>query len=118
MRLVAHGQVRWLVRLSQTIGTCPYDSLEHRLPEEVEQKIRDIVSEDADLQQLHHLRTRQVGNVYSINMHLRMPGDTTLNNAHYHSWKLEQRLRAAFGENTIINIHIEPFKINGEYIHD
>ena len=91
---------------------------EHRLPEEVEQKIRDIVSEDADLQQLHHLRTRQVGNVYSINMHLRMPGDTSLNNAHYHSWKLEQRLRAAFGENTIINIHIEPFKVNGEYIHD
>ena len=40
-----------MVRLSQTIGTCPYDSLEHRLPEEVEQKIRDIVSEDADLQQ-------------------------------------------------------------------
>ena len=88
------------------------------MPEEVEQKIRDIVSEDADLQQLHHLRTRQVGSVYSINMHLRMPGDTSLNNAHYHSWKLEQRLRAAFGENTIINIHIEPFKVNGEYVHD
>ena len=78
----------------------------------------ELVSEDADLQQLHHLRTRQVGNVYSINMHLRMPGDTSLNNAHYHSWKLEQRLRAAFGENTIINIHIEPFKVNGEYVHD
>ena len=31
--------------------------MEHRLPEEVEQKIRDIVSEDADLQQLHHLRS-------------------------------------------------------------
>lgn len=92
--------------------------MEHRLPEEVEQKIREIVSEDAELQQLHHLRTRQVGNVYSINMHLRMPGDTSLNNAHYHSWKLEQRLRAAFGENTIINIHIEPFKVNGEYVHD
>ena len=48
-------------------------------------------------------------------MHVRMPGDMTLSEAHRHTILLEQRLRQAYGKGTIINIHIEPLKVNGVY---
>lgn len=89
--------------------------MERSLPDEEEARIRAIVAEDEALSDLHRLRTRQIGNVYAITMHLRMPGSTSLNDAHYHSQLLEQRLREAFGPDTIINLHIEPLKVGGEY---
>lgn len=91
------------------------DLLERSLPPEQEQRIRDLVALDDNLTELHHLRTRRVGNVPSIEMHLRMPGNTSLNEAHRHTVLLEQRLRQAFGPDTLINIHLEPLKINGAY---
>jgi len=92
--------------------------MERSLPAEEEEKIRRIIADDTEFQELHHLRTRQVGSVYAINMHLRMPGSTSLNEAHRHSQLLEQRLRQEFGPDTLINIHIEPLKVNGAYEHD
>ena len=35
--------------------------------------------------------------------------------AHRHTMLLEQRLRQHFGNGTLINIHLEPLKINGLY---
>ena len=94
------------------------DLMEKRLPEEVEQQIRDIVSEDSEMSEMHHLRTRRVGNVYSIEMHLRMHGNVSLYEAHRHSVLLEQKLRERFGAATMITIHLEPLKANGVYLPD
>ena len=84
--------------------------LEKSLPEEVEQAIRDIVAEDSEVSALHHLCTRRVGAVYSIEMHLRMPGNTPLVVAHEHTVNIERRLRERFGAGTLISIHMEPVK--------
>ena len=92
--------------------------LEKSLPEEVEKQIGELVAEDEALSEMHHLRTRRVGNVYSIEMHLRMPGNVSLYEAHQHSVALEERLRERFGEGTMVTIHLEPFKVNGVYQPD
>ena len=91
------------------------DLMEKRLPEEVENEIRTIVAADSDMTEMHHLRTRRVGNVYSIEMHLRMKGDTSLYEAHQHSVEVEKRLRERFGADTLVTIHLEPLKVNGVY---
>lgn len=91
--------------------------LEKSLPKSVEERINAIVAEDAAISEPHHLRTRSVGNIYSIEMHIRMPGETSLYEAHNHTLSLEKRLRAEFGEETLVNIHVEPLKIDGEYRH-
>ena len=104
-----------LVTAGKLLHEAVQDLMEKRLPEEVEEEIRRIATSDSEMSELHHLRTRRVGNVYSIEMHLRMRGDTSLYEAHRHSMLLEQRLRERFGEGTMITIHIEPFKKNGEY---
>ena len=85
------------------------------LPADEEEKIRAIVAEDPELSDLHHLRTRHVGNVHSIEMHVRMPGDVTLDIAHKHSMDLEARIREELGPESIVNIHIEPLKVDGKY---
>lgn len=95
--------------------TAVNELLEKSLPENIERDIIDIVDEDPLLQNVHHLRTRAIGSIYTIDMHVRMPGDMTLSDAHRHTILLEQRLRQAYGKGTIINIHIEPLKVNGVY---
>lgn len=95
--------------------TAVNELLEKSLPENIERDILDIVAEDTILQNVHHLRTRAIGSIYTIDMHVRMPGDMTLSEAHRHTILLEERLRQAYGKGTIINIHIEPLKVNGVY---
>ncbi|MBR6017815.1 MAG: cation transporter [Paludibacteraceae bacterium] len=104
-----------LVAAAKLLHEAIQDLLEKRLPDEVEQQIRDIVAEDREMSELHKLRTRRVGMVYSIDMHIRMHGNVSLYEAHRHSMLLEDRLRRQFGPETLISIHIEPFKVNGEY---
>lgn len=89
--------------------------LEKSLPEEDERRIEAIVAEDKALSEMHKLRTRRIGNRISMEMHIRMPGETPLSEAHHHSILLEQRLKQAFGEDTLINIHLEPIKVDGHY---
>ena len=89
--------------------------LEQSLPEENENEIRAIVAADKELSELHHLCTRRLGNRVAIVMHLRTPGNTPLTIAHKHASAIEQQLKQRFGDQTHINIHLEPTKVNGKY---
>jgi divalent metal cation (Fe/Co/Zn/Cd) transporter len=99
-----------LITAAQLLHRALQELLEQSLPADMEQQIREIVAADNELTGLHHLRTRRVGSVCSIEMHLRMPGDTSLYEAHRHSIELERRLRERFGQGTLITIHLEPLK--------
>ena len=90
--------------------------LEKSLPEETERKIKEIAEAEAGVSGIHNLRTRRIGNRISIEMHLRMPGDLTLYEAHRRATDIEQELRCHFGDGTYINLHIEPLKVNGRYV--
>ena len=90
--------------------------LEQSLPEEEEQEIRAIVASDPDVSELHHLCTRRLGSRVAIEMHIRMPRETPLFIAHKHASAIEQQLKLRFGEQTHINIHLEPTKVNGHYV--
>lgn len=104
-----------IITAARLIHHSMQELLEKSLPKEIEDDIREIVAQDSEVSGLHNLRTRHVGNIISIEMHLRMPGDTPLTEAHRHTMLLEQRLRQRFGNSTLINIHLEPLKINGHY---
>ncbi len=105
-----------LIAAAKLLYEAVQDLLEKSLPEEVESEIRAIVEADQEMSELHNLRTRRVGSVYSIEMHLRMRGSTSLYEAHRHSMLLEQRLRERFGQDTLISVHLEPYKVNGVYV--
>lgn len=85
------------------------------LPKETEDEIEKIVNEDKDVSVVHNLCTRRIGNRIAIEMHVRMPGETSLYVAHHHATEIEQRLKQRFGADTHISIHLEPVKVNGHY---
>lgn len=100
----------WSV-LSKAVGELTDGSL----PKETEDEIEKIVSEDNEVSVVHNLCTRRIGNRIAIEMHVRMPGETSLYVAHHHATEIEQRLKQRFGADTHISIHLEPVKVNGHY---
>ena len=84
--------------------------LECSLPEEVEQQIIERAQEVNGVSHPHKLRTRQIGNRYAIDLHVRMDGRLSLFEAHDKATQVERKLRESFGNGTFINIHIEPVK--------
>lgn len=83
---------------------------EHSLSSEVEKEIEDIICSYPDVSDPHNLRTRRIGNRIAIEMHLRLPGKITLEEAHNHASGIEAALRREFGANTHIMLHLEPVK--------
>lgn len=84
--------------------------LEKSLPDDEERQIEQIVHSEPEVSGMHHLCTRRIGNRIAIEMHLRMPGEISLNESHVHATNIERKLRNHFGERTHINIHVEPLK--------
>jgi cation diffusion facilitator family transporter len=92
------------------LGPCLDELLERSLPDDVEQRITDLVLSVDGVSQPHHLRTRRVGNRYAIDLHIRMDGDMPLREAHERATRIEQKLRDEYGSGTYINVHVEPVK--------
>lgn len=89
--------------------------LEKSLPDDVENEIVAVVENDPVVSEVHHLRTRRIGNNIAIEMHVRMPGNISLYESHCHATEIEKRLRSKFGSSTHIGLHVEPVKVNGGY---
>jgi len=84
--------------------------LEESLPKETEDKIEEIVYRDALVSDIHNLHTRRIGSIVAIEMHLRLPGEISLEESHHHATSIEKALREEFGQNAHIMLHIEPVK--------
>ena len=82
--------------------------LEKSLPKKTEEKILGIINSFPEVKSPHNLRTRHIGSNIAIEVHIRMDGNLSLNEAHEITKKIEHALKAEFGESTHIGIHMEP----------
>ena len=89
---------------------CVDELLEKSLPEDVEKEIEQTVLSFPGVSQPHHLRTRRIGNYYAIELHVRMDGKITLEEAHSTATAIENTLKEMFGKGTHVGIHVEPTK--------
>ena len=94
----------------QLIKPCIDELVEKSLPQETEDKILGIILSFPEVSSPHHLRTRQIGNIVAIEVHIRMDGSMSLNEAHDITTQIETALRAEYGMETHIGIHMEPAK--------
>lgn len=53
---------------------------------------------------------RRIGSYCAIEVHVRMDGGITLEEAHTTATAIEHKLKTMLGEGTLINIHVEPKK--------
>lgn len=89
---------------------CVDELLEKSLPAEVEQEIQETILSFPGVSSPHHLRTRRIGSYCAIEVHVRMDGKISLEEAHRTATEIEKRLKEMFGKNTHIGIHVEPLK--------
>lgn len=84
--------------------------LEKSLPADEERFIVETILQQPGVSDPHNLRTRHIGNYSTIEVHFRMDGSTSLNEAHRATREIEDRLRQKFGNRTFITTHVEPLK--------
>lgn len=94
----------------QLLIPCVDELLEKSLPDEVEHEIEQAALSFPGVSQPHHLRTRRIGNQYAIELHVRMDGKISLEEAHRTATGIERKLKEMFGEGTHVGIHVEPIK--------
>ena len=94
----------------QLLVPCVDELLEKSLPDEVEKDIEQALLSFPDVSEPHHLRTRRIGSYCAIEVHVRMDGGITLEEAHATATAIEYKLKEMLGEGTLINIHVEPRK--------
>lgn len=76
--------------------------LERSLPADVEEEILRIVTAFPEVREPHNLRTRRIGAAIAVEVHVRMDGAMTVARSHALTVDIERRLRARFGEGTMI----------------
>lgn len=84
------------------------DLMEQSLPDEVEAEILQLAASVPGIAEPHDLRTRRIGNHYAIELHILMDGDIPLRMAHDRASEVEDLLRAHYGEETHVAVHVEP----------
>lgn len=94
----------------QLLIPCVDELLEKSLPDEVEKDIEQALLSFPGVSEPHHLRTRRIGSYCAIEVHVRMDGGITLEEAHTTATAIEHKLKTMLGEGTLINIHVEPKK--------
>ena len=95
------------------IKPCIEELLEKSLPKQQEKRIIDIILSFPEVSAPHHLRTRRIGNNIAIEIHIRMDGAMSLNDAHEVTKRIETAIKDEFGAATHIGIHMEPKKTEG-----
>jgi cation diffusion facilitator family transporter len=82
--------------------------MDRAVPEDLQQTIRDTISENADgAIEAHDLRTRTAGPVTFVEFHLVVDGDIPVSRAHAICDRIEAALRERLDE-ALITIHVEP----------
>ena len=87
-----------------------HELLEKSLPREIEEEIIKIIESNSEIMAFHNLKTRKIGNIFAIDIHIKLNPDIAFVRSHDIATELEMELRKRFGDKTITSIHTEPYK--------
>lgn len=82
--------------------------LETSLPDEIEKDIISIANSVQGVDDIHELKTRRNGISYIIDAHIVVNPHISITEAHNIATDVENAIREKYGNETQINIHIEP----------
>ena len=70
----------------------------------------EIIKAVPGVEDPHNLRTRRIGNRIAAEVHIRLDGDLTLQEAHEKASEVERRFKDRFGVQAHVIVHMEPIK--------
>jgi cation diffusion facilitator family transporter len=92
----------------QLIKRSMTDILDHELPEDIQQRVHDLIqSHDAPLSGYHGLRTRRAGSLKIMDFHIEVCREMTVAEAHQIADSLEKKIEKNIPGADVI-IHVEP----------
>lgn len=80
------------------------------LPADMEREMTELITGVPGVEDPHNLRTRRIGNRIAAEVHIRLDGSQTLEEAHEKASEVERRFKERFGAQSHIIVHMEPRK--------
>ena len=87
--------------------------LERSLPKDKIREIEEAVAAVPGVKDYHRLRTRRNGHSYLAELHIKVDPNITVTQGHAISTLVETSLRSLLGEDSIITVHVEPYRNSG-----
>jgi len=85
------------------------DIMGYKLPSKLEVEIKDLISSiSKDISDIHHIHIHKYGEHTEITLHIRLPPNMRLSEAHEIASKVEEELKNRYGWE--VTVHIEPTK--------
>lgn len=82
------------------------------LPGDEVRKIEELINSVPQIKSYHNIKTRRIGYYVSIDVHILVEKELNVEQAHDIATTLENKIYEAFGQETFINVHVEPFLEN------
>ena len=82
--------------------------LEVALPQEIQDKILQIAASVPGVEKPHNLKSRQIGVISAVDLHILIDPDTTVKKGHFIAHKVEAAVKEELGDDMIFSIHVEP----------
>lgn len=102
----------WLLRGAWTVGRDSFDILmDHELPDEDRQKIKNIAQSISGVKDIHELRTRSGGMTRFIQLHIEVDRALSLLDAHEIGRQVQAGIAKAFPAAEII-LHVDPSPVS------
>lgn len=90
--------------------TAVNELLDHKLPDEEEEHIKETILSSDGVLGLHDLKTRKGGNTRFIEFHLELDDELSLYHAHEIAEQVEQKVASLFEQAHVIS-HLDPYSI-------
>lgn len=84
--------------------------LEISLPGPMVDDMWKIISSTEGVRAFHHFRSRRNGNRMIVDFHIKVDPGITVVAGHHIASEVERRLRAVYGDDMMVNIHVEPYR--------
>lgn len=75
-------------------------------------QIKKILENNAGVLDYHHLRTRHVGSLHAVDVHILVKPDLNISDAHDISTIIEFEIKSILGKDCFVSVHIEPYESN------
>jgi cation diffusion facilitator family transporter len=99
----------FIVKVSVQLGLPSINELlERSLSQDIEDQIIKIIVSTPKVISYHKLKTRKIGQIFVIDVHIQLPKDISFVESHKVASEVEKQLRLNFGKLTQISIHTEP----------
>lgn len=84
--------------------------LEVSLPRETVEGMFRVIGTTPGVEAFHHFASRRNGNMMIVDFHIKVDPQISVYDAHAIATEVERRLRRAYGNDMLVNIHIEPYE--------